>query len=352
MKTKTLVSLLLTTLLGTFFLAVSPASATQTDPNDGHKITLCHRTGSADGGELKNGYNEITVDIASSGLVRGGHTDHEQIGNGPGPDIIPAYEAFKRVQGEWEPFSFPGLNLDYVFPDGTTGAEFLANGCDYNEPPEEPIKVSAEVTFLDANCDYPNRAKIKFDNPPGVIFNKPVGEIEPGGSVIVTAKAAEGYELVGKSKWEHTFAESPTDCEPVITFGKPHASIKTTCGAATVTLKNGAKATEPTDFIVSIDGKVVDTRTILPGESAVLPYTFKEDSGKRFVSVDSGADVTLVQAVKTNCEDEPTPPEEPPTTGTPRELPKTGGTGTAALVAIGLSLMTAGAGAVRFSMMR
>lgn len=87
------------------------ATATNTDPNEGHKVTICHRTGSATGGNQHNGYDIITVDIASSGYVQGGHTNHEQVGNGPGGDVIPAYDAWAKDGKEWVEFHFPGKNL-------------------------------------------------------------------------------------------------------------------------------------------------------------------------------------------------------------------------------------------------
>lgn len=111
---------------------------------EGHvPVTLCHRTGSVDGGNQHNGYDIITVDIASAGQASGahGHDGHEQVGNGPGPDIIPAYSwTYPNGPHEGETINYPGKGLDWVFDDGTTGAEFLANGCQLPEdtPTETP----------------------------------------------------------------------------------------------------------------------------------------------------------------------------------------------------------------------
>ena len=63
---------------------------------DGHKVTFCHRTGSA-----KNPYVIITSDIASvddTGDMTTDHQQHQQVGNGLGPDIIPiSFEVKKNI---------------------------------------------------------------------------------------------------------------------------------------------------------------------------------------------------------------------------------------------------------------
>lgn len=72
----------------------------------GHKVPICHRTGSA-----KNPYVVITVDVAA--IAAGdpaGHHSHDQVGNGPGGDIIPpvsGYTEGKNWAGQWQPGSTP-----------------------------------------------------------------------------------------------------------------------------------------------------------------------------------------------------------------------------------------------------
>lgn len=127
--------LLLAALIGSVvILPLHAAFATKPDPD--HKVTLCHRTGSA-----SNPYIVITTDIASDGYVKGGHNNHEQVGNGLGGDIIPAYT--------YQDFSYPGKNLDTDFGDGVTGADILANGCEVPEsspPPTTPPPTSPPPT--------------------------------------------------------------------------------------------------------------------------------------------------------------------------------------------------------------
>lgn len=90
-------------LLGAALIAPSAALATKPDP--GHKVTVCHATNSD-----TNPYVVKSVDIASSGYVKGGHSDHagpiwdatlkaKHISWG---DIIPSYT--------YGTFSYPGLN--------------------------------------------------------------------------------------------------------------------------------------------------------------------------------------------------------------------------------------------------
>ena len=100
------------------FLAVwlgvlaSTAKASPQDPNFGHKVSLCHATGSA-----SNPFVAITVDVAASGL-NGGHTNHSG-------DIIPA---FTYVDNQGATHSYAGKNLGTMY-NGATGSSVLANGC-------------------------------------------------------------------------------------------------------------------------------------------------------------------------------------------------------------------------------
>ncbi len=89
------------------------AIATQPDSNGnlengpyveaGHKVTICHRTGSE-----SNPYVVITVDVAAiDGVGSSDHDGHDQTGNGPIGDVIPPVEGYndhgKNWLGNWEP---------------------------------------------------------------------------------------------------------------------------------------------------------------------------------------------------------------------------------------------------------
>lgn len=84
------------------------------DTPSGNHVTICHRTGSA-----SNPYIAISPDV--EGIIEG-HLEHEQAGNGPGGDIIPA-------------FTYNGVtyskNMDAEFPGGLTGAMIVARGCEF-----------------------------------------------------------------------------------------------------------------------------------------------------------------------------------------------------------------------------
>src|SRR5450759_2246241 len=117
MKTLRVRAGVLATVTGLVLLGAGITTAQATNPAPDHKVTLCHRTGSVAGGNMHNGYSIITVDIASVANAKDarGHDSHNQIGNGPGGDIIPVYT--------YDGFTYLGKNLD------NGGLAFLNNGC-------------------------------------------------------------------------------------------------------------------------------------------------------------------------------------------------------------------------------
>lgn len=106
-------------LAATLVAGASPASATKPDPE--HKVTICHALPAS----ASHPYNRITVDIASSGYVKGGH--HRPGGDigdkhARGGDIIPPYQ--------YGDFSYPGQNWT------AKGQAIWENGCKIPPPPK------------------------------------------------------------------------------------------------------------------------------------------------------------------------------------------------------------------------
>ena len=106
---------------------MAPALATQPDPDGEHKVWVCHAT--AGEGELKNGYNLIYVDVASTVPNDSFHGENDHYGHATtSPKDNSKY----------------GLLYDYlnVGPDSTCGA------------PEMPSKDAVEVMIgSEPDCD-------------------------------------------------------------------------------------------------------------------------------------------------------------------------------------------------------
>ena len=99
------------TLMAGFALLVASPALGSSPP--GHKVTICHATPPD---TAKNGWNEITVDVASIGYQHAGHQSKHDA------DIIPPYR--------YDDFSFPGKNWT------VEGQAIWANDC--TAPPVEP----------------------------------------------------------------------------------------------------------------------------------------------------------------------------------------------------------------------
>ena len=133
----------LTALLGAFALTFGVASTALATAPTGHQVTICHATDS-----FSHPFVTETVDISSSGHLRGGHdTQHTgPLFNGTVKnwgDIIPPYQ-YTNTSGT---FTFPGLNWP-------AGATIYNSGCTIpGEPAHNPaihVVKSPSTTTLSA----------------------------------------------------------------------------------------------------------------------------------------------------------------------------------------------------------
>jgi len=146
--------------------------------NDTESVTLCHATSSE-----SNPYTTITVDAA--GAYNGHLVDHDG-------DIVPEFIYLGESRGP------QGDQSLLQYPD-----------CD---KPDVEVTATAP-SFTDPDCD--TEADISIPETEGVTYSQE-GDVEPGGTVTVTATAQEGFVLVGETEWTHTYAEVPAEdiCNP------------------------------------------------------------------------------------------------------------------------------------------
>ncbi len=111
--------------------AVAPASATKPDSDGEHKVWVCHATSGL--GELKNGYNLIYVDVAST-TQGGGHGENDHYGHATtDPKDNPKF----------------GVLYDYLDVD----PNHLPGKCG-TQIPDEPSKDPVEILVgTELNCE-------------------------------------------------------------------------------------------------------------------------------------------------------------------------------------------------------
>ena len=105
--------ILTTIALTVFAVSMFNTVASATKPNPDHKVTICHAVNGE--GETKNGYNIITVDVAS--ILKEGHDEHSKTKDGVTHyDIIPAF-VYTDVE-----------SVEHSYP-GKGDASWIATGC-------------------------------------------------------------------------------------------------------------------------------------------------------------------------------------------------------------------------------
>jgi hypothetical protein len=103
-----------------------------------------------------------------------------------------------------------------ALPDGwTKTSDTVATyTVEFTEPGDCQLEADvAAPTFVEPTCEKPDRAAVKAKDTDAVDFTT-VGDIEPGGSVIVTAVPESGYYLPEgfTPKWTHTFSGVEGPC--------------------------------------------------------------------------------------------------------------------------------------------
>ncbi|HET7513857.1 MAG TPA: hypothetical protein VFJ60_03560 [Gaiella sp.] len=79
-------------------------------------------------------------------------------------------------------------------------------------PPRGPVEVTPLApTFQDPTCEV--GAAVNLPTVTGVTYAV-TGTVAAGHEVTVRATAAEGYVLVGRDTWTHTFGDVPANCAP------------------------------------------------------------------------------------------------------------------------------------------
>lgn len=171
---------------------MASGSALATQNGGGHiAVSLCHRTGSVDGGNQHNGYDLITVDLSSIAGIHqfNGHDGHNQVGNGPGGDIIPA-ASYTVLNGpdKGTVVNYAGKNLDTVFANGETGAEVLAAGCAFSQPEQPTVVEPVDPVVTQPTCDSAGNVAVP-ENSAGVSYNFDQE------TLVLTATANEGFVI-------------------------------------------------------------------------------------------------------------------------------------------------------------
>lgn len=171
-------------------LGATLVSGVLATPPPGHKVTICHATNSD-----TNPYVVIDVDIASSGYVKAGHSDHtgpiwyagakdEKVKWG---DIIPAYDYAPTT------FHYPGLNWT------DEGQAIWENDCQIPTETGAPTQSAAVETDEPSGSPFQS-VEAETDEPSGTPFQSVAGDTEEP-SEPETATSAVGTSAPDSASW-------------------------------------------------------------------------------------------------------------------------------------------------------
>lgn len=161
--------------------------------------------------ELDNSASTAAVEFTITGTEGGTIVETVAAGASRTVDIVLVEDAAYSI-------AISAEGMDTVTAEGTWD-------CEQTEV-EPDVTVRPEVTFAEPTCDDQDAAAVNAVDVDGVAYGL-TGEIAPGGTVMVTATAADGYTLAedAQTAWTHTF-DDLADCEEDEVDVEPEATEK------------------------------------------------------------------------------------------------------------------------------
>lgn len=296
---------------------MAPAFATKPDSDDVHKVWVCHAT--AGEGELKNGYNLIYVDVASTVPNNSFHGENDHYGHSTtSPKNNSKYGLLYDI-------------IDGVGPNSDCGGP--------GEPPPMPSKDPVESTTAVQDC-------VKLEVTETSTVTKYTYTWD--GTEWVEDESTT-TEVTTRDMTDEEAAECPTQGEPPPMPSKDAVEVMTGSEPDCDTLKV-TETYDVTEFAYTWDGEVwvesqsttqdLRTRDMTDEEAAACPTEASQGP------VPPAAAPTVVEAPVVET---PTPVAEAPQVApTPTALPSTGSE-TWTIFLIGLATLLAGAGLLALS---
>jgi uncharacterized repeat protein (TIGR01451 family) len=289
----------LSALLGAVALTFSVATTALATAPTGHQVTICHATDSD-----TNQYNTETVDIGSSGILQGGHSDH--LGPAWNPtlkdlhiqwgDIIPPYD-YTNDEGT---FHFDGLNWD------AAGQAIYSHGCGI--VPDIHVEKTASVATLPAGGGAVTYTYV-VTNPGSIgLTNVTVTDDKCSPVTFVSGDSAPLGELGVAESWTFSCTATLTETTTNVATATGHFGDVTVTDTddATVTVEEAqppvpapAIHVEKTPSVTTLPvggGSVTYTYVVTnAGDAALTTVTVTDDkcTPVTFVSGDDGDDEVL-----------------------------------------------------------